>query len=149
MTRTVLPEPLSPGAITITRCSDETVRISIRDNLSRIVFVEARLSLPAYAEAITGLANVPCELQVQGMAHVGKVKVIEPRTAFCPGTHMSDAQLSDWLKEGCKEEGWIVDTYLGSRGAVTPKDNGYALRYNVVKYVTPDSKEGRDVKRPE
>lgn len=48
------------------------VRIEIEDELSSIHFVEVKVELRAFAEALFGLGNVPVEFELRGLDRVGK-----------------------------------------------------------------------------
>lgn len=43
--------------------------------------------------------------------------------------------MEKWLEENAKEEGWIVNSYLGSQTSVTSHDGKTHLHYYVTKYV--------------
>lgn len=124
------------GKITISRCSDDSVRVGITDDASGIDFVEATMTKEAFASALFGLGYVPVKIDVIGLEHVGKKRVYEKRTVVCPLEEWSDRDtLSKWLEDNCEEEGWILDTYLGSRGSVTRENGKTVLHYGVTKYV--------------
>lgn len=90
----------------------------------------------AFASALFGLGYVPVKIDVIGLEHVGKKRVYEKRTVVCPLGEWSDRDtLSKWLEDNCEEEGWILDTYLGSRGSVTRENGKTVLYYGVTKYV--------------
>jgi hypothetical protein len=137
------------GKVTITRSwsthSDDVITIRIRDEVSNIEFVEAEMSLADFAQAVTGLAFCKCELEVRGLDYIGKKRVREPRTIECPlSPYTKREELAQWLREHAQEDGWMLDTYLGSQGSVNfSKDSkGTILNYAVFKYVDPA--EGED-----
>ena len=77
---------------------------------------------------------------MRGLEHVGKKKVTEPRTAIAPKSipsHSRD-ELRAWLQENRQEDGWIIDSYLGSQNSVTRDQGETVLRYSVFKYVPAD-----------
>lgn len=111
------------------------ISIILRDEVSCIQFFRGDVSLSDFAEAITGFAEIPVSAEVRGLEFVGKEKVQEDRTILCPLTDYSREVLGQWLEENAKEDGWIVQTYLGAKGQVEPCKGGQKLRYSVVKYV--------------
>ena len=122
--------------VTISRCSDNKVYISLEDDLSGVKFVEVALALEDYAMLITGCAYVEGEVSYNNLSAVGKIEVSEKRSVNCPHSAWTDKTvLSNWLKENCKEEGWTISTYLGSQGSVKSVEGGCVLNYTVYKYV--------------
>jgi len=126
-----------PGTVSIGRWSDGTIRIEIRDELSRVKFVSATMSPEAFAHAVTGLAEQDAELEVHGLEYVGKRKVTEKRQIACPLEWRSKDEYTQWLIQNAQEDGWILNTHLGSQDSVTSNEDGKGcvLRYNVYKYV--------------
>lgn len=120
--------------ITISRGSDDKVRIRIRDDASRVEFVEVALTMEAYGYVLTGLSEQDAELTVRNLQWVGKKRVNERREVVCPIASYDRDFLSAWLKENAKEDGWIVDTYLGSQNSFSRAEGGTLLRYSVIKY---------------
>jgi len=121
--------------VTISRASDDRVRIRIRDEVSGIDFAEVSLTVEAYGYAVTGLSEQPGELEVRGLQWIGKKRITEPRQIVCPlDTYNRDA-LEAWLQENGKEDGWLVSTYLGSQRSVSRVPEGTLLNYSVTRYV--------------
>lgn len=123
------------GRVTITRDSNDIVRISFRDECSRIEFAEARMTVEDFGFAITGLAEQPASVEVRGLEYVGKRQVNESRSIECPLKTYDREELSAWLMENAREDGWIVNGYLGSQGSVGYRDGKTILNYGVTKYV--------------
>lgn len=65
------------GTVTITRTTHgngtHDMRIRFRENDSRVEFATMKLSLEDFSKALTGLAEVEGDLEVRGLALVGKV----------------------------------------------------------------------------
>lgn len=121
----------------ISRRSSDKIVISITDEASRSEFVEVELSPHDFAMAVTGLSFVKATGSVRGLENVGKKKVIEKRSVVCPLNSYDRKNLSAWLEQNCSEQGWLLDTYLGSQGSIENVDGGRKLNYSVYKYV-PD-----------
>lgn len=121
--------------VTISRVSDDTIRIRLRDALSGCQFAEVSLSLEAFAYAVTGVAEQEAKMSVRGLAYIGKRLITTRRSIVCPVGGNDRDFLEKWLEENAQEEGWILNTYLGSQGSVVRSDGVTTLRYSVSKYV--------------
>jgi hypothetical protein len=97
--------------------------------------VEFEMKLADFAAALTGLAFVPGDMRVAGLAVVGKQRVSERRSIECPLDTYDKKELSQWLVENAQEEGWTLNTYLGSQTSVTRRDDKTILQYSVTKFV--------------
>jgi hypothetical protein len=121
--------------VTISRTSQDKVVISIVDDASRLQFVEVSMSVEDFGYAITGLAYRPADLEVRGLQYVGKTHIRASRTIECPLNTHDKPTLRKWLEENAQEDGWLLDTYLGSQTSITRGDGKTILRYAVDKYV--------------
>ena len=131
-----------PLKLTISRpqCSDgrKYISINITDGVSGIQFLDAEIELADFAEALTGFSCTPMKGDLRGLEHIGKTRVTEKREIVCPLRCYDRAELAAWLGDNAQEDGWIVNTYLGSQGAVrSHASGGQTLRYSVTKYVDP------------
>lgn len=136
-----LPAKLSISKVQTNR-DDPHICISITDANSGITFSAVEVSLIEFADAITGLARVSCTHETRNTEYLGKYYVSEPRTITVPHLGYNKEAYKEWLLNNAQEEGWIIDSYLGSQGSVTYKDGNAVLNYHVFKYVDKiDSKE--------
>lgn len=60
--------------ISRTTCNteDDYISIEVRDNLSSIVFFEAKIDLKSFAQCITGLSQQPIEFGIRGFENIGR-----------------------------------------------------------------------------
>ncbi len=123
------------GKITISRCSDDTIRFQIEDAASRIVFFSGSMKPEAFGSAITGLAYQDIEFKIRGARHIGKIVVTEKRSVLCPLKTYDRELLRQWLVENMKEEGWTLNPYLGSQNSIVREGGELRLNYSVIKYV--------------
>lgn len=123
------------AAISISRSSDDRVNVTLVDNASNIQFVDMSLSMVDYAKLITGLSRVEITGEVRGLENVGKLKVRESRKIICPLDTYDKSTLREWLLSTQAEEGWIIDTYLGSQNSITSHEGRLVLNYAVYKYI--------------
>ena len=126
-----------PGKITIGRPScgsgEKYISIQIKDESSRIRFLEVKISLDQFAECITGRSEVPIMMTVSGLEHIGKVKESKPMS-FPISSH--DRDLAAKLAKELCPEGWLVSKYFGSQKSFS-HDNaeGYTAHTTIYRYV--------------
>jgi hypothetical protein len=123
------------GTISINRRSDDKISVSFVDDASRTEFLDVQLSMSEMMSALTGLAYVPVKGEVRGLDVVGKERVREKRSITYPGRSSDRSVMQKWLTENAQEEGWTVDSYLGSQSSISYKDGETILNYAVFKFV--------------
>lgn len=126
--------PLS-GVLTISRNSSDVVRIQITDDLSGATFAVVSMTPEAFGLAITGLSEQAASIEIRGLDVVGRRRITERRSIECPLDTYDRGALSAWLAENAKEDGWRIDTHLGSQSSVTRRDGKTVLNYRAIKYV--------------
>lgn len=125
-------------ALTITRLSTGKIYLSIKDTDSFINFLRMELSPEDFMNCLTGLAYQPGIGEVYGTEFLGKTKQIEERTIEMPLQNTdfwSSKEYSIWLKNNYKEEGWFIDTYLGSKNSIEYKEGKKFLNFTVYRYI--------------
>lgn len=122
------------GNISIGRDSRNSINIEIQDEASRINFLKVKMTPEQFAMVLTGLSMVNVDFEVKGLSKVGLTKVIESRKVSCPISSYDRKILSQWLVENCQEEGWKIDTYLGSQRSITYENGITFLNYKVYRY---------------
>ena len=126
--------------VTISRNSNELINVYVEDTASSIRFLELTMTLTDFAMAITGHGYMPAVGEVHGLEFVGKRRVQEPRTVVYTGPDTYNRNLmADWLEQNCQEEGWMLDTYLGSQGSVQHNRGETTLHYRVIRYVDEEA----------
>lgn len=126
------------GNISISRDSRDKINIRIEDDVSGIRFIDVQMTLEDFAFAITGLSCQAVKGEVRGLENVGKTKVRESRSTLQVEElkYKSRQEITEWLKSNCQEEGWILDTYLGSQSSFSHDSQGnMTIHYSVHKYV--------------
>jgi hypothetical protein len=139
------------GTVSISRTTggstDSSVRISVRDELSGIEFVEIELSVEAFGSAITGLSSVKGRMLVNGLKHVGKkherttAKIEIPKELYS-----NRPKIKKWLEENAQREGWILSTYLGSQNSIVAdyKEDKHYANISYHRYVDPGPTHGKN-----
>lgn len=129
------------GKITISKTSDnrgnKDIRIRIEDDASYINFVEARMSLENFAEALTGLGFVDIEFDVRGLENVGKTrerKTIEINLGKI-GYDVDRKSLAMIKARELESDGWVCDGYFSSQDSFYHKDGNTYCRANFLRYV--------------
>lgn len=109
------------ATLSITRPSGDYVSISIRDEASRIRFVELNISHEEFSRALGSLAERPAiECDVRGLENVGKqvdteTFIIKPDTDI-PGKHRDymgaeAALIEAAIAQGFGGDGWEISAY--------------------------------------
>lgn len=140
------------GKITISRPSSsvdrpEYVRIAIRDDTSRMTFLEVEVDMAEFALALTGASEQPCVLHTRRLDAVGKVRESQSMTFVLTDEYMDKHNLRSYDRKGLEkhlmtdpeglfhEEGWDLYTGLNSKNSITPNSpdgiriNTYRVRY--------------------
>lgn len=147
------------GRLTISRpqgglTDGKFVRVAIRDQTSSLEFVRLEIPLADFADALMGLSEVECQLTVNSLKDVGKVResvrVTFPLDQnYLDRHHLSSydrAGLSRHMKEDPEgvfhKEGWKVSRHLGSQSSLTPNSpNGVRINTSMTRYVEQKEQE--------
>lgn len=103
------------GRITISKvhnCStrEDTIHISIEDELSSIEFVRAEMSLEDFAKAITGQGLMPVEFELRGLKNVGKRLETKTELVYISSSPEEVSSSDQAIREAISEyetDGWI------------------------------------------
>lgn len=120
----------TPGKITISRPTygdgRKKIVIRVEDAKSGTSFLEVEMEYADFAEALTGMGNVPCELEARGLDVVGK-QCQREQIQLEVNWHSYSNDLPDYVwEEALKEvevDGWVVSRYLGSRNSIILGNN--------------------------
>ena len=121
--------------LTITKRSSGEVVIKITDETSGCHLVEISLSPEVFANCLLGQAEMECEATVGSLQNIGKQRVTERRTVTYPGAEYDREVLKQWLMRNCQEDGWVLDSYLGTKQSVSHNEGVTNLHYHVYKFV--------------
>ena len=111
------------------------IRIVLTDEESGVSFFEGRMALADFTSCLTGLSGIEIDGEVRNLENVGKIKITEQRTFEAP-KGIPYGKESEWLEANYKEEGWTVNSYLGSKGSKFYDDEGKNFyKFSVYKFV--------------
>lgn len=129
------------GKLSISRIKDMGdgfMKISLKDEGSRIEFVKAKVSFANFCKAITGQGEIPIEFEVRGLDVVGKIREQKELIFEIPnGTKFF--RHKDYAKKNCQEhaeEGWKARGYYKSQSSIQKKNDKYYavdLQYRYVE----------------
>lgn len=142
------------GKITISRPSaggsdTERIRITLKDDEARTQFLEVDIDLEAFALALTGLSERPCDFEPYRLDTVGKVRERENITFVLTAEYMERHGLSRYYKEEIRKhivadpeglfrqtDGWELSLYLGGQSSITTNyPDGIRVNTSRVRYV--------------
>lgn len=128
------------GTLTISNpmygCGKKKIRIDVTDETSRTRFLALELDLAAFAEAITGLAGIECDIDVHNLDRVGKkLEKREIEFLVAEKVWLHDKELAIDLAKAATPEGWVADTYYGSKDSFFTKDGDQWARTTIRRWV--------------
>jgi hypothetical protein len=124
---------ISLGRVTSGR--GDYISLSLKDEESRVTFATVKMDAETLGKVITGLSEQKVTIEVKGLDRVGKARVVEDRTLSVPGHIYSKESLEKLVKSTCQEDGWVLDTYLGSKDSVQYlRDDTTLVRYKVYRF---------------
>jgi len=138
------------GAITISRPQGNNcdyISISLVDEDSRIQFVDVEIKYSDFAQLITGLSYVPCEVECRGLENIGKKKVVKSFEFMISDNNDWSNQKEKAIELADKvcPEGWKISKYFGSQDSFFTKDGQRWARTHIMKWVgkgASDESEG-------
>lgn len=132
------------GTFTVCRQSNgEFVTVTLRDENSRINFAVAEIRLTDFSKALFGLAEVPAEVTVNELQHIGKKKEHRSRTIRIPAKVLKKAkvsqyhvgQLEAYVENNYQHKGWILNSSLRSQGSHTYEGDVSVLKVSYHRFV--------------
>lgn len=117
------------AGVSIGRLSNNTIRLSIQDDLSRTEFVELTLSFEEFAKCVTG-CYVNCEMEVYKLERVGKKQEMD---TFTFKISKQDKEAARTLALALCPEGWTPDLGFNSQDSfkyvATSEGSAFASHY--------------------
>lgn len=118
-------------------------RIEVEDESSGIRFLKINLSAEQFMACLGRLANVECDLELQGLEQVGKALEVGEYEFKIPAELYSHRYTNrNFFDDAAQElaqsqltDGWIADSYFGSQGSFFQKDGEQWARVTIRRWV--------------
>lgn len=130
------------GKITISKTTDnrnnKQIRITIEDDASSINFVEGRMSLENFMEALTGLGFVDIDFEVRGLENIGKTrehKTVEIALGDNVGYGEERYTIAIQKAKELEVDGWVSQKYFNSQSSFFYAGDILFCRAGFVRYV--------------
>lgn len=133
----MMPDELIPGKITISKVvglGDDYMEIRIRDVDASVEFIEVKLSMEDFAQAITGMGAIPCKFEVRGLENVGKKRETEPLKFPIPGVLEKKEKALELLPSYIPD-GWKASMYFHSRNSFTTEGDQHYANTTIYRWV--------------
>jgi hypothetical protein len=125
------------GKISITRSSNDTISIELKDESSAITFLRAEMTPEAFGFAITGLGMQQCEFRYLQDDRIGKK--LEVKTEIVPCPYMSPSNFVECIRDYVQPyevDGWKAKSSLTNYNPHNRTSEGYRVTFK--RYVEED-----------
>lgn len=125
----------------ISSTGEKIIEISVYDDEACIEFLEIGISLGNFAECLTGLSRVECEMEFRGLQNVGKMRETRPLEfeIHGPRYQINKADVIDEAKK-YTPDGWTASEYYGSQGSFFSRDGKHYARTKISRWVDKEGK---------
>lgn len=147
MTTLKQPVEVRIGRVSSGSVDDGYIALEITDPISGIQFLTVNIPFARFGSMVVNGPSSHCEAELRGLEYIGMKRVMERRQIIAPDVpsdvYPKSRFYSKWLEENAQEEGWLVNTYLGSQGSIqTDYRTGVTtLHYGVTKFVPVTTEE--------
>lgn len=133
------------GKISITRPSsgdgDGHISITLADIDAVVQFAQIRMSLADFAQCVTGLSRIDCDIELKNLDKTGKQRIREQiefelpddTDSYCSSDQRKAVALNV-ARELVGDE-WEVDGYFGSQDSFFQRDGKPMARTSIMKWV--------------
>ena len=128
------------GKLTISRPSygdgRRKISINVKDVDAGIRFLELEIDLDSFAEAITGLSEIECDLKVMALHNVGKkiernkIEFKLPSDDICDRKYLAEEELDKVIPEG-----WSSMETFSSQNSFFKVDGEPWARANIMRWI--------------
>ena len=131
------------GKLTISRPqyhdNRKLISIQVKDGLSKTRFLDIEISYADFAECLTGMSEMECELKTRDLDKVGLKKETKSITFEFPECIYTNRKEIAY-KMACKivnanHDGWIASDYFGSKGSFFTQDGISMAKANLSRWV--------------
>lgn len=136
----ILREQIMKGKITISRPSfgdyRQKIVIQIKDDLSKVRFVDVEIDLDIFSKVLTGLSEQECELTVRNLQFVGMKKERIPFSFKMPKHDYSNRkEVANAHAKTLLDDGWVFNGYLGSKDSFTGSGDEIYCNSSIHRYI--------------
>jgi len=119
------------------------VGISIKDELSRITFLNLEISYENFGKLMSGLSCVDCDFKIKEINKIGKKKITNELIFEMPEGYEYENRKTiacDIVNHGIKigHEGWEIKDSLNSKNSFYSKDDIEYCKMNIAKWIDVD-----------
>jgi hypothetical protein len=129
------------GELSIVRpsCSDgkKYIRIMVGDVEARIQFLDIEIALDDFAECLTGLSFVKCDINVRGAEKIGK-RIESDELIFEMPSRVKYSERNQVAAELAREstpDGWEASDYFCAQDSFFEKDGKSYARTSISRWV--------------
>lgn len=129
-----VPVSMHIGRASGSHIADEII-LTIEDEAAGVQFFRAFIPMDKMMRMLTG-GQQAFEAELMSTDKIGKKRHVERLSVVSPdlGHDKNDYKL--WLLDNCSEDGWELNTYLGSQSSIVHnKDGTKTLNYTRSKWV--------------
>ena len=112
------------------------IEITVQDTDAGIEFLKIEMDLGKFAECLTGLSFVDCDMELRDIQNVGKQKERKAIEFQIPKERylLKDEEIREIAKEHIPE-GWTCGMYFGSKDSFFTKDDKIFARTDISRWV--------------
>lgn len=112
------------------------IRIAVRDDDACIEFLELKISLENFSEALTGLGNTECEMVTRGLENVGKLREQDTLVFPMPESDYSNRkEVAAFVAQKQAPEGWTADSYFDSQDSFQTINDVEMAKTQILRWV--------------
>lgn len=129
------------GKITISRPrggKEKEIRIDLSDTDACLnKFLEVSIGLSEFAEILTGLSRVDCDIEVRGLQNIGKIREHKTFEFELPRDELGNVrkEMAKTVLSNIIPEGWSSTDAFNSQGSFFYKDGTPWARAIIVRWV--------------
>jgi len=136
------------GKISVSRISysnRNSVGIEIKDDNSRIKFLDIEMSCENFGKLLSGMSYIECDFEIKDINKVGMKKIVEEMIFEMPDYYEYENRkfiAYNIVKNGIevKNQGWEINDSLNSKDSFYEEDGIEYCKMRIAKWVDIDDK---------
>lgn len=139
-----------PGKISISRITSnieevDYLTLQLKDESSRVRFLEVRIPFTSFVMALTGMMEEPITFYLYHTEHIGKVRETKEETVLVPRHTYADREtIARLALEPYEVDGWVgylPDALNHTHRTVERAPEGNRMRVSFHRYVDPPTED--------